>query len=83
MSGFAPAARRLRDQAAERARHTWTIQLGRAVERGRRLGHVAPGAAAQQRELEQQELVDDLALIMNGNPRERVLRDAAASAGAA
>ena len=31
---------------------------------------------------EQQELVDDLALIMNGNPRERVLRDAAASAGA-
>jgi molecular chaperone DnaJ len=32
---------------------------------------------------EQRELVDDLAVILNGNPRERVLRDAAASAGAA
>ena len=32
---------------------------------------------------EQQELVDDLARVLNGNPRERVLRDAAASVGGA
>ena len=32
---------------------------------------------------EQREVVDDLARVMNGNPRERVLREAAASTGAA
>jgi hypothetical protein len=29
---------------------------------------------------EQREVVDDLARVMNGNPRERVLREAAAEA---
>jgi molecular chaperone DnaJ len=32
---------------------------------------------------EQEEIVDDLARVLNGNPRERVLRDAAASVGGA
>ena len=36
----------------------------------------------EQLSAEQAEVVEDLARVMNGNPRERVLREAAAATGA-
>ena len=39
-------------------------------------------SVAEQLSDEQREAVDDLARVMNGNPRERMLREAAASTGA-